>query len=563
MHLLSTLQGVERGNVVLIRDSVLGFTMERYLRKHKTMIMLPLLWVVATCVNSTKAYHIDDTAYLEIAKAIQQDPLHSMSARINWLNSAEPIHRLNQPHLFFFLMAFTMSVFGGSEIVLHLLLSIFSLAAIIFFYLLARLYCPKHALYLTAIFGLGPAFIPSQNVMVDIPLVSCWLVFFWALLEPNFKKQPARYCVAAWMAAVACLIKYTSLILIPILFVAVALRKRWKLLWNLAMPIMVLLGWSISNYLDYGGIHLLNREMPGYGIDRLFIRTGAWIICLGAISPMAIVFIPFLVHDKQRRYLFLTCVVIMTAVFIMGLVILQEPLNHSLLRAIFFATGLLLSVLTVSGLLKRLKTYFAGEKREDKVASALLLFWFLAAGAFIILFSPAIAVRHLILILPVVLLVMGRTVLQRVTQKWQRLGLVVNLLFGLLLGISDWAYADVYRAYAPRIATKLGQSSTIWYVGHWGWKWYAAKSGMQEYDYKLSHPQKGDFLVMPELVDKQMMAAEHQLSLRQFDEVVVESSAATFFRVGPRGGYYASSIRRLPWILSSGAVETFKIFQFK
>lgn len=88
-----------------------------------------VFWLFVTAFNLTKAYHIDDTAHLETARAIQNDPLHPMSQTVNWIDTAEPIHKLNQPHLFFYLIALVVFLFGESEVILHLLLAIFSLLA--------------------------------------------------------------------------------------------------------------------------------------------------------------------------------------------------------------------------------------------------------------------------------------------------------------------------------------------------------------------------------------------------------------------------------------------------
>ena len=58
--------------------------------------IIALFVLTAAAVNVTKPVHIDDTAYLEIAKAILHDPWHPLSQSINWGDTAAPIFEINQ-----------------------------------------------------------------------------------------------------------------------------------------------------------------------------------------------------------------------------------------------------------------------------------------------------------------------------------------------------------------------------------------------------------------------------------------------------------------------------------
>src|SRR5438132_1183957 len=91
---------------------------------------IALLAVLAAAANATKAVHIDDTAYLEIARAIRRDPLHAMRAELSWQSRREPIHAVNQPHLFFYPLTLAMLIVGDdsdtADIVFHLIESAFT-----------------------------------------------------------------------------------------------------------------------------------------------------------------------------------------------------------------------------------------------------------------------------------------------------------------------------------------------------------------------------------------------------------------------------------------------------
>lgn len=82
--------------------------------------VLVAFWLACTCCNLFKPFHIDDTAHLEIARWIAAHPLHPMSGILNWDGITDPIHRTNQPALYFYLLALWGSVFGYSEPAMHI-----------------------------------------------------------------------------------------------------------------------------------------------------------------------------------------------------------------------------------------------------------------------------------------------------------------------------------------------------------------------------------------------------------------------------------------------------------
>jgi len=180
-----------------------------------------------------------------------------------------------------------MAIFGESEVALHLFLSLFSGLAILLFYDLGQRLCPRSALALTVAFALGPAFLPSQNLMMDVPLVAFWLAFFWLLIRAPGTGTP-RYAAAAAVAGAACLVKYTSVVLVPVLLLPVISRREWRRAWVVLIPIGILAAWSILNLLDYGGVHLLERGAHVGEHSNLVERSAAWLECLGGVAPFSI-----------------------------------------------------------------------------------------------------------------------------------------------------------------------------------------------------------------------------------------------------------------------------------
>ena len=177
-----------------------------------------LLAAACASVNVTKAVHVDDTAYLEIARGIRADPLHPMRHAFLWQeNTPAPAFKTNQPHLLFYIQALVMAVFGESELAQHLLMALMVWGALWAFYLLAALLVPEAPLFLTALFALGPSLLPGQNLMTDVPQTGLWALFYWAVLTAGDGRERKRYLLAAVCIAAASLIKYTSLVLLIVL----------------------------------------------------------------------------------------------------------------------------------------------------------------------------------------------------------------------------------------------------------------------------------------------------------------------------------------------------------
>ena len=155
----------------------MGTSLEKH-RASWSLLVLALVWGVATIANVGKAVHIDDPTYLIIARNVLEDPLHPMSGSFILSGRPTSIASTNQPPLLFYGFALVMGLLGESIAALHLFIALFSGLAIVSFYALARRICPENALGLSVIFGLGPAFVPGQNLMTDVPALSLRAVRF-------------------------------------------------------------------------------------------------------------------------------------------------------------------------------------------------------------------------------------------------------------------------------------------------------------------------------------------------------------------------------------------------
>lgn len=534
--------------------------MQRPISDIRTFIIL-LLYVLGTaCFNVTKPVHIDDTAYLVMAKAILQDPAHPLSQEINWGDTARQIAGINQPLLIPFVYAVVIKVFGESELVLHLSISLFSALAIFSFYLLLTRFQVKFPLYYVGLLALGPSFLPGQNLMVDIPLLAFWLTFFWLILsveEEDWKK----YLAAGVVVALACLTKYTSLVLFPIFAFVILYRRHWKGFWGVGVPVVALVLWSWFNYLDFGGIHLFGRPTPDNNLQAIFYRSITWIAGLGSVSPFAISLIPL---KKQAPGWGAWLFSIASGTLLYVFMVVSNQTQFAVYWILFFVTGIFLLSFVTLHLVRSMISTGQAKDRDTFVQEMVLGAWIAGTFAFIVLFSPFIAIRHILLVIPAFLLVLGKQ-LSISTCKTARnvVSFGLTALLGVLLAISDYSYAVIYRDAAHEIRQNLPHNARIYQIGHWGWEWYSIKAGMLQYDMLKSQPRKDDYLVVPSYVHNQRISPEHEPRLRMIQHLIIPPPLPTWIRTMWGGGYYAFQFPEMPpWRFSRVPFE-FVIYQFE
>lgn len=540
---------------------------------RSTLGLLALVCGTTAAFNVAKAVHIDDTAYLEIARWIAAHPAHPMSGAVNWDDSALPIHHVSQPHLLFYLMAAVVKVAPRHiELGMHLVWALLVTGTVLGFFGLCRALAVPKPLGWTAAFALGPALLPSQNLMVDVPLVGLWIAFFLALVRARGDRPGRWLFAAAAIAGAACLVKYTSLALLPLLALAVFWRgeRRWIVV--LLVPAAVLAAWSLFNRLDYGGVHLFERPVasaarPGAvrTIALLVARAGLWLIALGAVLPGSLAFVPSLATERSgARLVVLSAAATAVTIAAGRLALPGEPVAQSVLRGLFLGNGLL--VATLVG-----RAFRSGRKAP---ASGLLLAWALAAALFIVLLSLFIAVRHVLVALPPILLLIARGHdAARLSTRATRAALALTIGSGALLAVSDARLAEVYRRETPALASEHCRSGVRCVaVGHWGWQWYAAAYGLEVYDQDRTRLAPGDRLIIPELVAKQTLRPDQTRRLRLVAEETVPASPLTFIRTmstersaaqGDRSGGFYYFWTSVPWTFTTKPLDRFRVYEFQ
>ena len=515
---------------------------------------LVALWLLVVSFNATKAIHIDDPIFLSIAQQIVADPLHPMSGTLVESGFERRIADTHEPHLVPALYAGVIAIFGESPLALHALHALFTAAALSVFYALARRLDPDAALLLTAMFALGAGFLPAQNLMVDVPLVTLWIATLGILATRLDGPDGFRWFVtSAALLSAACMVKYTSLAILPLLLLPMLWRRTWHWWPALLLPPATLALWSGFNLLDYGEAHMLTRPRPAFVIEDVARRAVDWLRALGAISPFSLLFIPWARRHPRTAGVF--AALALAAAAWPPAPVGDGPFDAALAR-IFLANGVLLLLLTGAGL------WALARERPER--ALLLAGWIAGPGAFIVLFTPFMAVRHVALVIPAVLLALRHEVTPASARGWWRGAAAATAALGVVLAVSDWGYADVYRGQVRALAERTGGTGQVYYLGDWGFGWYARRAGMRPYLLGKSELAPGDRLVLATgTVDAlvQLAAAE---GMRRVDQVDVPASSTTTLRTmlpwKDGGGYYAFRAPGLPWTTSEKPLERFVIY---
>ncbi len=435
------------------------------------LIVLIVLWAVATAYNLFKPFHIDDTAYLEIARWIASHPLHPLSGEVNWAGVAEPIYKLNQPPLYFYLMAGWGVLFGYSEPAMHALQSLPALACIVLFYRLAAACCQALALWMTALLALGPAFIVEQNMMVDVPLLALWLAFFNLLIIGRSSgKQTQRYVLAALACSAAVLIKYSSLLLVVILFISLVIERRRAQAWTIAIPMIVIAAWSLFNLFDYGGVHIGTRNVAHQ--PRQWATEGlAWLLVLGGLTPLGFIYAAKRCFSGKGASAFYiaTGFAFIALVFAVAADMITDRQSDLLLWWACAANGTLIGIALAHDFWD---VAFAGWRKGGAGAAIeprfYLLLWAVGTTAFYAMFAPFIASRHVLLILPPVTLLLGMHWGSSLGRQARYFAISLTFVVSLGLCVSDWRFAGFYADEAAALKAWLPPAGAKWASGHWG-----------------------------------------------------------------------------------------------
>lgn len=515
------------------------------------MTVILLLWIILTLFNINKAYHIDDTFHLEAAEWIKSHPGQPMSGTVNWADDPTPLYTHNQPPLFFFTLALVSSVAGTHELWLHLYLSVFTLAALFLFYRIALLLNIRRKLTLLVLFASCPALVVNQNLMTDVPVLVLLLASVFFIIRAAKSKPSRNYLFAGLVLGIGLLIKYSVLPLVVAMLLIIILRKHYRYLWTIMIPIFLLVLWSFWNWYEFGSIHFLDRPKGEIHINRFW----SFMACMGSVSAFSLVFIKGMFVGKRTGSLavifFSLLFLAPVPVFLLNL--FSEEGFSMAINYLFIINGFLVYIGVFYLMVRDVKKGFM----EFIVSPEFVVLLYAGAlSLFIVLFAPFMATRHILLIVPFVLL-FGHRFFDNAPKFINIIAISASVIMAVGLGAADYVYADYYRQMAKIEVNNEGNN--IWSLGHWGWQWYSKKAGMQIYSTHHSEVKEGDFMVFPGNIPLQTLNEKTELEL--VEKSWKPAGYSRIVSVGNFGNMYSNSMKTPPWTFSAKPIDTIYVFR--
>ena len=244
----------------------------------------------------------------------------------------------------------------------------------------------------------------------------------------------------------------------------------------------------------------------------------------------------------------------------------------SIYGVLFYLNGLIILQALVIAIKKTMRTMNTSSSNflssfqtvsQSNLQNLVLFYWLFSAAAFIILFAPFMATRHVLLALPVVLLILGSRFSYQWTFKPIFVSVIATIFLTVNLGLADWEFADYYRKQAREIVLSLPTNSTIWFTGHWGWQWYAKQSGMKQLNSLTPTAKPGDYLVYPTKIHQQKV--NPKLIIKLVRKIDGPSMHYSFLSTANGGASFYEEIEPA-WMLDHeplGSIFIFKVIENK
>jgi Dolichyl-phosphate-mannose-protein mannosyltransferase len=507
-------------------------------------ILLAIALLACLLPFSGKAFNIDDTLFVYVARQITRHPLDPYGFQINWYRDAVPmaVETKNPPLAAYYLAAAARFV-GWSERDLHLAFLLPALAVIWGTYRLAQRFTNSPLLAAAATL-LAPGFLVSANsVMCDVPMLALWLwaIIFW--IEGLEMQKPLSLVVSVLLITACALTKFYGIALILLLPAYALARQRrvgsWA--WYLLLPILALTGFQHWTKAVYGLRMITSAAHVSTGIreGRQASPLGKLLVDLSFVGGCMLPALTLAPLIWPRRKILILSVVSGIAGFLLstGRISLGGMLGPPQFYPHWFATGIQLTLFIAAGF--AVMALAASDAWQHKDAGSLLLMlWVFDA-------PPSTSAR------------------------WR----TATLAFALALAgaVSIWlTWADMELANSARTAATLifektatdntrNQPGTVWFTGHWGFQYYMESFGAQPVVLDDPPHRPGDFLVVAEN-SKLFELRPEFVAFREVVQIPMRLGITTIqSKLG--AGFYSFDSGPLPFAIGSVPPERYELLR--
>lgn len=543
------------------------------LRRHDSPVwqicIIAASVVILLMPFSDKAFHIDDTLFIWVARQVVQNPLDFFGFTGNWGGVEEEARRfIKNPPLVSYYIALAGSIFGWSERAIHIAMMVpAALAALGAWALARRLTASPLAATLAGV--ITPVFaVSGTTVMCDMTMLGLWVwaIFLWVKGIDDDRWHWLAF--SSLLIAAASLTKYFAISLIPLLAAYTIFKGRRHLkglIW-LALPIAILALYQLYTEGLYGRGLLLDasaysvnvRSADGSGTGTAIF----WKVILGLSftggGAVTILFMLAVIKPAKALYFLTGGALVTAAAMLTGSAQAQGFYSNGSIDtglavqfAAFIACGAMILWLSAADVIKR-----------RDAASILLSLWVFGTFAFAVFFNWTVSARA---ILPIA--AASGIILMRSFEKEARPvassrllpALIIGLMVSLSASLADYSLAQTARSSASTVIKKYsGEGRTVWFQGHWGFQYYMEEGGAKPIDFRRSFIAPGDIIVTP------LNATNRRVMPPGFTEYVEELRAPTLSWASTMGldsgaGFYASEWGPVPYRFGAAKDEIFVI----
>jgi 4-amino-4-deoxy-L-arabinose transferase-like glycosyltransferase len=476
-------------------------------RQYVHYILLAVAVLGCLVPFSGKAFNVDDTLFIYVARQITQHPLDPYGFNINWFLDAVPMaHETKNPPLAAYYIAAAASIVGWSERALHFVFLLPALAAVLGTYRLAQRFT-NSPLLATAATLFTPAFLVSANsVMCDTLMLALWIwaIIFWIEgLEPS---KPHYLAISALLIALCALTKYFGIALMPLLAGYSLARQRrlggWA--WYLLLPIAVLTGYQHWTKAVYGLRMISEAAHMSAGVrqarqNSAMAKTLIDLSFVGGLTLPALTLAPLV---WPRRKILIVGIASGVAGFLIstGRIGLGEMLWPFDFYRHWFLVGIHLTPFIAAGF-SVLALAVADVWKQKDADSLLLMLWVFGTFIFTGFLNWAINARSVLPLIPAAGILLGRRVdaLRANSTRWRPAMLAIPLAVAgavsLWLTWADTELANSARTVAALIEQKTrNHPGTVWFQGHWGFQYYMESFGARAVVVDDPPRRAGDFI---------------------------------------------------------------------
>ncbi|HTU17212.1 MAG TPA: glycosyltransferase family 39 protein [Gemmataceae bacterium] len=459
----------------------------------RTVFLIVALAALLTGLNALKPLHIDDATFYFNAAHIAAHPLDPYGfVMLRWSDVVPALHALAPPGLTYW-WAGAIRLFGDQPVLWKLWLFPFALLFVASLAALLRRFAPSVAAPLLVLLVLSPVFLPSLNLMMDIPALALSLTALAVFLRACDRGSVALAVLAGVTAGLAMQTKYTGFLAPAVLLAYALLHRKMRLGLSAALTAgLVFAAWETALFFHYGESHFVYQVFHGENGDQpkstllgaLFPLLGGTVPTL-ALLALTVLRSPRWLLCSAALFVFLSYLLLWPDGF--GLAWSTEDLS----LALFACTGggVLLSTAAAAWRLGRQAS--RGEGKEQTMlparASWFLILWLALEIAGYVAISPFPAVRRIMGVAVAATLLVGRladrTALEPRREKLIRGLAAVTAGLGIGFFAVDYLEARAEQQAAYAAADQIRQEHPhvdIWYAGYWGFQYYAEKCGMKQ-----------------------------------------------------------------------------------